>query len=158
MPSIISSEAVNHPQIDTQVQTGMRILGNVVELRSEDNVTDWFVNHMKESKEADNWKDMYTNMFNCRSLEEEEKMLQESLKLNDRSWKYFDWKTLLLDEWLYGSGHDSINDVFIVYKHGDSFALLEEMPRILPLMCKNRLEEWFSGHPSPDMFYVIRQT
>jgi hypothetical protein len=157
MPSILSAEAVNHPQVDTEVQTGMRILGNVVELRCEDNVTDWFVNHMKESEEADNWKDMYTNMFHCRSLKEEEKMLQDSLKLNDHSWKYFDWKSMLLDEWKYGSNADNVDDVFIVCKHPDGFALLEDMPKILPSLWKSRLEEWFSGHPSPEMFYVIRQ-
>jgi hypothetical protein len=157
MPSILSSEAVNHSQIDTEVQTGMRILGNLVELRSEDNVTDWFVNHMKETEEADSWKDVYTNMFRCRSLTEEEKMLKESLKLNDHSWKYFDWKRMLLDEWKYGSNADSVDDVFIVCKHGDSFALLEDMPNKLPSVWKGRLEEWMEGHPSPDMFYVIRQ-
>jgi hypothetical protein len=157
MPSILSAEAVNHAQVDTQVQTGMRILDNLIELRSEDNVTDWFINHMKESEEADNWKDMYTNMFHCRSLEEEEKMLQESLKLNDHSWSYFDWKRLLLDEWKYGSNRDGIDDVFIVCKHSDGFTLLEDIPNILPSLWKGRLEEWFSGHPALSMFYVIRQ-
>jgi hypothetical protein len=157
MPSILSSEAANHSQIDTEVQTGMRILGNLVELRSEDTVTDWFVNHMKESEEADSWKDVYTNMFRCRSLDEEEKMLQGSLKLNDHSWSYFDWKRMLLDEWKYGSNADSVDDVFIVCKHGGSFALLEDMPIKLPSMWKGRLEEWFTGHPSLDMFYIIRQ-
>jgi len=112
---------------------------------------------MKESEEADNWKDMYTNMFCCRSLKEEEKMLQDSLNLNDHSWSYFDWKKLLLDEWKYGSNRDGIDDVFIVCKNGDGFALLEDMPDILPSLWKGRLEEWFSGHPSLDLFYVIRQ-
>lgn len=156
MPSILSAEAFNHEQLDTKIQTGMRITDNIVEIRNEDNIVDWFVNYMKEGKKAEDWKEISTNMFRCRSLKEEELYLQEMFELSDHVWKYFNWKRLLLDEWIYGSNHDLIDDVFIIYKHGDSFTLLDELPDNI-LFWKDNNEKWFLNHPSPDMFYVIRQ-
>jgi hypothetical protein len=143
MPSIISSEAVDHPQLDYKMQTGMKIIGNVVELTEEDKVLDWLLHHKKQINE-DAWKDMTFNMFRCCPYEEDKRLTKELLNLTDRQFKHFNYDNFLIDECKNGSFNDGNDDVFMVLKYNHDYELFEN-------------EYSFNIQSNYDKIYVVRQ-
>jgi hypothetical protein len=115
MPSILSRDAINHPQLDYKMQTGMKFIGNVIELTEEDKVLEWLLFEKKKSNE-DVWKDMTFNMFRCCSYEEDKRLTKELLNLTDRQFKHFNYDNFIIDECMNGSLNDGDDDVFAVMK------------------------------------------
>jgi hypothetical protein len=156
MPSVLSPEAFNHPQFEGSIQTGMKIIGNVVELKDENKIVDWFLEKKKE-EDVENWGHLTSNMFHCSSYKEEQEYVKQITDINDKVWKYFDFNQLILDDWKFGSNRDCIDDTFIVIKKEDGYFLLEDLADELPIW-KDRIEEFFKGMPCKDNIYIIHQT
>jgi hypothetical protein len=156
MPSILSPEAFNHPQYEGSIQTGMKIIGNAVELTNENKMIDWFL-QQKKGQDVEKWGDLTSNMFHCSSYKEEEEYVKHITDINTKLWKYFDFDQLLLDDWKFGSNRDCIDDTFIVIKKGDGYFLLENVADELPIW-KNNIEEFFKSMLCKDNIYIIHQT
>jgi hypothetical protein len=155
MPTVLSPEAFNHPQYEASIQTGMKVIGNFVELDESSKVLDWFLAH-KKLTHAGEWENMYSNMFRCNVYTDEEQHVKNENNISDAIWRYIDFPQMILDDWKYGSRRDCIDDTYMVIKQGEKYVVIEEVE-----VSKNiTIEEWFKtkDHPAKDRIYIIHQT
>jgi hypothetical protein len=138
MPSIFSVDAINNPQIDSTISTGMRILDIPAENTEQDLILNWFVKkHPEYTKEK----------LTCRTYDRENEFWQYSLACNDHEWRYFMFDEFILDHWKYGSKDDLTEDTFIVYKTNTGYVKLDDYA--LPW----NQETFFKTHH--ELFYII---
>ena len=141
MPSILSIDAINHPQLELE--------------NYEEPVVQWLINRKKEIDEK-RWNDVSADMYTFRSYDKELEHIRNELNLNIHVWKYFQHDNFILDDWKFGSHRDCVDDTYIVFKHNDSYVMLEDLHEIFPFW-KDNLEEFFKMAPLKNIFYIIRQ-
>ena len=131
MPSILSQDAIGHPQLDFTIHSGMTIMENL----TNTDVIEWLIDYNGWNKPVD--------MFFCNNYMAEQASLQRELGLSDLLWKYFNFDQMLLDDFIYRK------NTFIVMKQDNEMVLLDDVEAI-------NVIEWFKGHPSKEVFYIVR--
>jgi hypothetical protein len=149
------SIVTDHPQLEFSLQTGMKILDNLVEITPCSKVTEWLLRHMKSGKNAEAWKDMTENAFMCLLRDEDEEKTKKDLKISNSLWLYFDYTAMLLDDYNFGSARDCVDDTYVVLQHGDKYVLLNDFIQELKVE-ENKVSLLIENYKS-DKIFVIRQ-